>query len=134
ATRWQLIPNYYLVGRKVGAASWALAHVPPWMWKCMDWSTVLWEAGFILTVPRRTVCRLACAFGALFHFGAWQLFDIEFDVNEMAYAALISWAFVVPRATIGIRRFVDAFSPRARFVVCAAPFAVAGMSIFVLGS
>lgn len=134
ATRWQLMPNYYLVGRKVGAASWALEKLPPWLWKCMDWSTVLWEAGFILTVPRRALCRLACAFGALFHFGAWQLFDIEFDVNEMAYSALVSWAFLSEGATERIRRFVEGLSTRTRLAARAAPFAMAGASVFLFGS
>jgi hypothetical protein len=134
ATRWQLMPNYYLVGRKVGAASWALENLPPSLWKCMDWSTVLWEAGFILTVIRRTWCRLACAFGALFHFGAWQLFDIEFDVNEMAYSALVSWAFVSKGATDRVRRFAEGLSLRARHILCAVPFATAAMSVFFLGS
>jgi hypothetical protein len=134
ATRWQLLPNYYLVGRKVGAAFWALENLPPWLWKGMDWFTVIWEAGFVLTVMRRGWCRLACAFGALFHFGAWQLFDIEFDVNEMAYSALVSWAFVSEGATERVVGFARGLSTRARIALCAAPFLTAALSVFLLGS
>jgi len=64
-TRWHLLWNYYSVGRETLVGSWALQNLPRWGWKAMDWSVAVWEAGFVLTVFRRTWCRVACAFGAL---------------------------------------------------------------------
>ena len=95
-TRWNVIPNYYIVGREVPLAFWAMRTLPPWIWKSMDYAVVAWETGTVLTVPSRTLFRLACSFGALFHLGVWQLFGIRFEQNDIAYAAFVSCASPCP--------------------------------------
>ena len=67
ATKWHVLSNYRFDGRETTVGFWALCNLPNWAWKWMDRATVVWEAGFILTVPKRTACRVACAFGAFFH-------------------------------------------------------------------
>jgi hypothetical protein len=87
-------------------------------------SVTVWEAGFVLTVFRRTWCRVACAFGAFFHLGVWMLFDITVAENLIAYAAFVSWACVWPPATAWLRNRAHHPLRGARRAVCAVPFAI----------
>jgi hypothetical protein len=128
-TRWHLLWNYYSVGRETLAGSWALQHLPHWGWKAMDWSVALWEAGFILTVFRRTWCRVACAFGAFFHFGVWMLFQIIVAENLIAYAAFVCWACVCPPATAWLRNRGRRQWPGTRLALCAVPFAIVTLEL-----
>jgi hypothetical protein len=123
-TRWHLLWNYYSVGRETLAGAWALDHLPHWGWKALDWSVSIWEAGFVLTVFRRTWCRIACAFGAFFHLGVWMLFSIIVAENLITYAAFVSWAFVLPSAASWLRTTSRQWSPGTRLALCAIPFVV----------
>jgi hypothetical protein len=134
ATRWNLIANYYIVGRKLPVAFWAMQHFPPWVWKALDVTTVLWETGFILTVPNRTSCRVACALGSFFHFGVWQLMGIPFHPNLVTYGAFVAWAFVWPAATTRFHTFFMEVNPKATLLLCATPFAIAVLSLLAFGS
>lgn len=128
-TRWHLLWNYYSVGRETLAGSWALEHLPHWGWKGMDWTVAAWEAGFVLTVFRRTWCRVACAFGVFFHLGVWMLFNIVVAENLIAYAAFVSWAFVCPPVTAWLRQTASRLGRRTQLALCAIPFALAAVAL-----
>jgi uncharacterized membrane protein YphA (DoxX/SURF4 family) len=130
-TRYHLFWDYYVFGRKTPLATWAWGHLPAFAWKAGDISTVLWEVGFVLTVARRSWCRLACAAGAFFHFGVWHLFDIEVTSNVVAYSVLVDWARVSPTATDWLRRITRAPASAGARVLCALPFVFAVASLFV---
>jgi hypothetical protein len=128
-TRWHLLWNYYSVGRETLIGSWALQYLPRLGWKAMDWSVAVWEAGFVLTVFRRTSCRVACAFGAFFHLGVWMLFDIIVAENLIAYAAFVSWACLWPPATAWLRNRTLQPVRGSRLALCAVPFAIAVLEL-----
>jgi len=128
-TRFHLLWNYHLVGRKTVTTSVLLAHLPRWGWKFMDWSTALWESTFIFTIFRRQWFLAACAFGAVFHFLAWQIFDIQVAINLVAYGAVVHWARVSPSAT----QFLRKVSGKTMSLVAGAAAVFAAGSLAVLG-
>jgi uncharacterized membrane protein YphA (DoxX/SURF4 family) len=130
-TRYHLFWDYYVFGRQTPLAGWAFRHLPSWAWKCADWPTVLWETGFVVSIFRRSWCRLACAFGAFFHFGVWLLFDIEISSNLIAYGAFVSWAYLWPAATRALRTGLQRMRPAAISALCAAPFGFSCFWLFV---
>jgi hypothetical protein len=134
ATRWYVLGNTRVDGRGTPVAAWALQHLPRTAWKALDWATVLWETAFFLTAPRRTAFRVACAFGALFHFCVWLLFDIKFDTNAVAYGAFVSWAVVWPFNTLGFRALLGSPPRSVTVLLCLAPAGVALFSLLVLGA
>jgi hypothetical protein len=132
--RWNILLNYYVLGRRLSVAFWAMQHFPPWLWKFLDFTTVLWEVGFIFTVPRRTWCRLACAMGTFFHFGVWWLFGIPFHPADMTYAAFVGWAVIWPAATARFDGFLLGTNWHAKLLMCATPFGVSVISLLAFGS
>jgi hypothetical protein len=128
-TRYHLFWDYFVFGRRTALAGWAFHSLPHWAWKCADWSTVCWEFGFVFTVFRRAWFRVWCAIGALFHFGVWQLFDIEISSNLIAYGAVVSWAGLWPSATERLRVLLQNSHQATRALLCAAPFVFATCSL-----
>lgn len=100
ATRFCLLPNIFVTGRGTPLATWTLDSLPVWAWKLADLATVLWECTFVLAVQRRTLFRLYCAIGVLFHFSVWQLFGITVAVNVAAYGAFVSWGSLLKRSAL----------------------------------
>jgi len=133
-TRYHLFWDYYVFGRQMPLAGWAFRNLPRWAWKCADWSTVLWESAFVLSVFRRSWCRLACAFGAFFHFGVWLLFDIEISSNLIAYGAFVSWACVWPAATAALDGWLRTISGATRVLLCTLPFVFSAGWLFACSS
>jgi hypothetical protein len=133
-TRYHLFWDYYVFGRKMPLATWCFQHLPSWAWKLLDWPTVLWEVGFVATVFRRRWCWLACAFGTLFHFGVWLLFDIQVATNVVAYGALVTWAPLWPAGAERLRQWVRGLSPAASMGLCAVPFVFAAIWLFAVSA
>jgi hypothetical protein len=133
-TRYHLFWNYFVTGRTTALATWAWGNLPPWAWKAADFSTVLWEIGFVCSVIRKRACLLMGAIGTLFHVGVWLLFDIKIAANVIGYAAFVSWASLWPGATVALRSWLHRASPNARMLLCATPYAFSVCSLFVLGA
>lgn len=132
-TRYHLFWDYFVYNRKTALATWAWQSLPHWGWKLGDWGTVLWESTFVLAAFRRSWCRIACAVGALFHFGVWMLFDIRIASNVIAYGAFVSWALVFPGATAALAKRVDELPRAAAVALCSVPFVFSACSLFLLG-
>lgn len=133
-TRYHLFWNYFVTGRKTPLATWAWAHLPRWAWKAADFSTVLWEVGFVCSVIRKRACLFMGAVGTVFHVGVWLLFDIKIAANVVGYAAFVSWATLWPAATDALRSWGQRASWGVRTLLCAAPFAFSFFSLFVFGA
>jgi hypothetical protein len=129
ATQWYLFPNFYVTGRAASSAEWAMQQLPRGAWKAMDIVTVIWETTFVLSVPRRAFFRLYCAVGVFFHFGVWQLFQITFGTNVLAYAAFVPWAELWQAAPQLLR------APRLRAAtlrgLCAIPIAFGAIKLLL---
>jgi len=100
ATRFCLLPNIFVTGRGTPLATFAIDKLPVWAWKLGDLSTVVWECTFVLAVQRRTLFRLYCAVGVLFHFAVWQLFGITVAVNVIAYGTFVSWGALLAQSRL----------------------------------
>ena len=69
-------------------------------WKMADYSTLVFEAGFLVAMFRRRSFLILCAIACVFHFGVTLLMQIVFLTNVMAYAAFVHWDQVAARLTI----------------------------------
>ncbi len=96
------VNNAIFNDRQTPAWQFAIRTFPPIAWELMDYSTVLLEGCFVLTVARRRTFRTACAVAALFHFGVAMLMRIMFLPNLVAYAAFVKWDGVMVR--LGLMR------------------------------
>ncbi len=79
----------------------AMQMLPYAAWKIADYSTLLFEAGFLVAIFRRTAFLAVCAVACLFHFGVAMLMQITFLTNVIAYAAFVEWDRVAWRLRIG---------------------------------
>jgi len=68
-----------------------------WIWKPLDYLTVLLEAGFIIAVASPRAFRVFCAAAVLFHFAIFIAFGIDFTANVAAYAVIFEWSILVDR-------------------------------------
>ena len=96
------VSNAIFNERQTPAWQFAVRTFPSVVWELMDYSTVLLEGCFILTVVRRRTFRTACAIATLFHFGVAMLMQIMFLPNLVAYAAFVKWDGVMER--LGVLR------------------------------
>jgi hypothetical protein len=89
-----------------------LQMLPYAAWKAADYSTLLFEAGFLVAMFRRTAFLAVCSVACLFHFGVAMLMQITFLSNVIAYAAFVDWKRIVERlwikdAMTGLRAWLE---------------------------
>lgn len=86
-----LARNFFVTERPSLLAEILLGVESLWVWKTLDYSTVLLEAGFLFAFLRFGLMRVFLAMACLFHVGVLIIMDIAFSSNVMVYAAFVSW-------------------------------------------
>jgi len=99
-----LFKNLELYGRKGLLTEISRQFVPFAVWEAMDWTTVIFELGFLPAVLSRRWFRGFCAVGVIFHAGVLLLLTISFAYQIIAYAAFLDWDEFADRWPY-IRRF-----------------------------
>jgi hypothetical protein len=92
AVRAHIMYNDFVTGRSNWFAEHALRINSRLFWKALDYSTVLIEASFLLTVVRRRAFRVACAVACFFHLGIGLTMEITFVGNILAYGVCFEWS------------------------------------------
>src|SRR5262249_36226399 len=84
-----------------------------WVWKPLDYLTVLLEAGFVVAVASPRAFRVFCAAAVLFHFAIFIAFGIDFTANVAAYAVFFEWSILVDQVDgIQLQRWARAVRAR----------------------
>lgn len=91
ATRGHLLNQYFVRGRTELLSGFMVELDLPLLWSFLDWATVLFEVGFLITVLRAGWTRLFVCLAVLFHFSTMLTLNIAFLVNFPAYAAFLPW-------------------------------------------
>lgn len=91
ATYGHLLNQYFEKERDAFLAGAAIHWNSPFFWELLDWSTVLFETGFIIAVYRLSWFRVFLCIAVLFHFSTMLLLNIAFLPNFLAYALFLNW-------------------------------------------
>jgi uncharacterized membrane protein YphA (DoxX/SURF4 family) len=94
ATLGHFFKQYFVYGRHDLLSGYALDISNLWVWEFFDYTTVLFEAGFLLAIffPRST--RIYVCLAVLFHFSTMLVLNITFLPNFLAYAAFLNWDWI----------------------------------------
>jgi uncharacterized membrane protein YphA (DoxX/SURF4 family) len=114
AIRAHMLYNVFVTGRSNWFAERMLRVNEGVFWKFFDYSTVMIEAAFLLTVFRRGAFRVVCALACFFHLGIALTMEIAFVGNILAYAAFSEWSALEHYAGGLLRlwnRILDSISP-----------------------
>jgi hypothetical protein len=61
------------------------------IWELLDWSTILFEVGFLAAVWRPKWFKFFLVIAVFFHFSTQLLMNISFLHNFLAYSAFLNW-------------------------------------------
>ncbi|MCW9706748.1 hypothetical protein [Fodinibius salsisoli] len=87
-----LLQNYYTTGRETLWGSMLLSINSFHLFKFLDYSTIILESAFILSIFSLKYFRLVCAMACFFHFGIQLTMGISFTPNIIAYAFFVDWS------------------------------------------
>jgi uncharacterized membrane protein YphA (DoxX/SURF4 family) len=122
AVQAHVIYNDVVTGRSTWLAEQLLRIRSGVFWKTLDYSTVLIEAGFLLTVVRRRALRVVCALACFLHLGIALTMEIAYTDILIAYAVFCDWStfeFRVGYLLTAWNQFLGRISPRL-ILICAA--------------
>ena len=133
ATYGHLLINYHVTGRHPWGADLALQIKNTWFWEALDWSTVLFEVGFLPAVLSRRSFLFFCALAAIFHVGVELMFAITFWPNLVAYGVVIPYSKIgLPNSIPNVLTpVVDKIRSWPAWYLLAVPFCCALHAIFV---
>ncbi len=95
-----LVRNYYVTGRETVLASYLLSVNNFYLFKFLDYSTLILESAFIFSIFSLRYFRLVCAMACLFHFGVQLTMEIAFTPNIIAYAMFVNWSYLYKFKTV----------------------------------
>lgn len=72
-------------------AAYSLTFNQPWLWEILDWGTILFEIGFLVSVWKLRWFRFFLGIAVLFHFSTMMTMNIAFLPNFVAYALFLNW-------------------------------------------
>lgn len=89
-----LVRNYFVTERETMLATYLLSNNNFYIFKFLDYGTVLIESAFIFTVFSLRYFRLTCALACMFHVGVQFTMGISFTTNIIAYALFVDWSYL----------------------------------------
>lgn len=91
ATKGHLFNQYYVKDRTDLLAEFAVGIHNNAFWGMLDWLTILFEVGFLVTVMHSGWFRMFVCFAVLFHFSTMMTLNISFLPNFLGYAVFLNW-------------------------------------------
>jgi hypothetical protein len=91
AVKGHLFENYYALKRDKLLANFFLNMDFHLLWKSMDYSALILEVGFIISVIRRQLFGYFVAAAVIFHLLVFLMFNIVFISNLVAYLVFFDW-------------------------------------------
>lgn len=103
AVRGQFFNHYIVNGRQdlLAPLYWQLD--APWFWELLDWTTVVFEIGFLLAVRSPVATRVFVCIAVLFHVNVMLMFNIPFIEHLAVYAAFFDGSFLLPKPSVRAR-------------------------------
>ncbi len=125
ATQGHLLNQYFENGRQALLASAALKTDHPFFWEVLDWSTVIFETGFLFAVWKARLFKIFLCIAVLFHFSTMMILNIAFLPNFAVYGLFLNWTAI----NSGLERFFSRGGNPVKYI-----FAMAiGISVLFLG-
>ena len=91
AAQSHLLNQFYVRERQDLLAEIAVQWNNPVFWELLDWGTVLFEVGFLISIFRASWFRFFVGIAVLFHFSTMMSMNIAFLPNFIAYAGFVNW-------------------------------------------
>lgn len=91
AAQSHLLNQFYVRERQDLLAEIAVQWNNPVLWELLDWATVLFEIGFLISILRVAWFRLLVGIAVFFHFSTMMIMNIAFLPNFIAYAVFLNW-------------------------------------------
>lgn len=89
-----LVDNYFSTGRETVLATYLLSTNSLYLFKFLDYATLIIESAFIFSIFSLRNFRLVCAFACLFHLGVLLSMEIVFTPNILAYGIFVNWNYL----------------------------------------
>ena len=84
--------NQFFVKERQDLLSGFFVHLDsPIFWEFLDWATILFEVGFLISVYKIRWFRFFLGGAVLFHFSTMLTLNIAFLPNFLAYALFLNW-------------------------------------------
>lgn len=91
AVKGHVLNQFFVKDRDALLAPYALQIHSQLLWEILDWSTILFEVGFIIAVWRARLFKLFLIVAVFFHFSTQLLMNISFLPNFLAYTVFLNW-------------------------------------------
>jgi hypothetical protein len=91
AAQGHLFNQFFVRERQALMAAWFVSFDSVVFWELLDWATVLFEIGFLITVWKAGWFRAFLGLAVLFHFSTMMMLNIAFVPNFLAYAVFLNW-------------------------------------------
>lgn len=91
ATVGHVFNQYFGKGRQDLLAAAMLQIDSPFFWEFLDYTTIIFETGFLVAIFHPKSTKLFICFAVLFHFSVMVMMNISFLHNFVAYAAFLNW-------------------------------------------
>lgn len=111
ATKGHFLNQFFGNERQAMLAPYVLYLKLDSIWELLDWSTIIFEVGFLFGVLKSRWFKLFICFALIFHFLNLLILNIIFIFNYIAYAAFLDWNKVF----VKFRDWVSDFTKKASF-------------------
>ena len=91
ATYGHLLNQFFVKERQDLLAAFFVQFDNVIFWEFLDWATILFEVGFLVSVFKLKWFRIFLCFAVLFHFSTMMSLNIAFLPNFLAYALFLNW-------------------------------------------
>lgn len=91
AVKAHLFNQYFVHEREAYLAGYAVQINSQIFWEILDWITIIFEIGFLVSIRKAKWFRFFLVFAVFFHFSTKMLLNISFLPNFLAYAAFLNW-------------------------------------------
>lgn len=89
-----LVHNYFMRDRHTLVSTYLLSSNNFYIFKFLDYATLVIETAFIFSIFSLRTFRLVCAFAIFFHLGVQLNMEISFTPNVLAYALFVNWGYL----------------------------------------
>ncbi|MDX1640087.1 MAG: hypothetical protein R3220_00215 [Balneolaceae bacterium] len=91
AVKAHLLNQFFVKEREAFLAAQAIQINSEIFWEFLDWITIIFEIGFLVSVRKAKWFRFFLIVAVCFHFSTKMLLNISFLPNFLAYAAFLNW-------------------------------------------
>lgn len=127
ATKGHFLNQFFVKERQAMFAEYFYHMDMNFIWELMDWGTIIFETGFLLSVLNSRWFKLFVCFAVIFHFSTLMILNIAFLFNYLAYAAFLDWTKIY----LKFREWSQNLSDTASYTVYRSA-ALFGLTLLVL--